>query len=438
MPEPSKQTIHHHLTSDPWAITQAGLDKIQGAADEAGTVQAILARQGVTPQDSELTTIRDGVAVIQVVGPIFHYANFLTWLFDLPSAEGVVQELQAAIDNPDVDSIVLQIDSPGGQVGGISELAGYIRERNDKPIVAYVGDMAASAAYWIASAADEIVVADTAELGSIGVVFSLRRRSDDSLEIVSTASPRKRPDPETDEGRRQIQARADNIAEVFINAVMDNRDLTREQVVSLEGDVAIARDAIELGLADRLGSLEGLIAELTATSNGGLYMPQLTLEQFKTDHAELFEQAVEAGRAEIRPQIDEARSAGDQAGRDHVLGMVEAVLGQESKAKLDQVLATGMTVEQVAAARDLFGQAPAEPQPGQGSATHQQILDGIAAASPDPAPAAQGDQVEPQDFEAAVQAYMDEHKVTKGQAVKAVSAKHPKLHQAWIDQVNQG
>ncbi len=421
------------IFSQPWAISEFGLEMVRDATSEIGTIQAILARQGDRPRDSALTQIRDGVAVIEVIGPIFHYENILTWITGFPSAEGLMQEIQSAADNPQVKSIVLQVDSPGGQVGGVSELSDFIKSV-EKPVIAYVGDMAASAAYWIASAANEIVAANTAEIGSIGVVFSLRRRQDNSLEIVSAISPRKRPDPETDEGRRVLQERADAIAEVFVQAVMGNRNLTREQTLELQGNMTIAATAVEFGLADRIGSLEGLIAELQGNLQKGDGNMKLTFEQLKTEYAEIFEQAKEEGRAEIRQETETAKDQGKKEAQESMLALVEAVLGEDSKQSLDQVIQAGLTADQVKVSKDLFGKT-ASPESDEGDA-QKKILDGIEAATPSPAsPAAEGD--EPKDFEQALKAYMQKHECSKGKAIKALKEEYPKLYQAWIDTANK-
>ncbi|MCF1457754.1 MAG: S49 family peptidase, partial [Shewanella sp.] len=137
-----------------------------------------------------------------------------------------------------------------------------------KPIVAYVGGTAASAAYWIASAADEVVVDATARLGSIGVVMTLRRSKDDdqseTLEIVSSQSPNKRLDPASQKGRAAYQAQKDQLADVFIDRVARNMDVSRETVLEdfAQGGILIGQTAVDKGMAARLGSLEGVIAEL--------------------------------------------------------------------------------------------------------------------------------------------------------------------------------
>jgi len=176
-----------------------------------------------------------------------------------------------------VRGIVLDINSPGGEVTGINELANVIyNARGKKPLVAYVGGTGASAAYWLASAADEIVIDETAVLGSIGVVMSYMDTTErDSksgvrrVEIVSSRAPDKRLDPGTDEGRAKVQGLLDALEDTFVSTVARNRNTTAERVASDfgQGGVRVGKDAIAAGMADRIGSLESVIAELAGNAS---------------------------------------------------------------------------------------------------------------------------------------------------------------------------
>jgi ClpP class serine protease len=126
----------------------------------------------------------------------------------------------SALEIPQITSIILDIDSPGGEVNGVSELASMIFEaRGTKPIIAYASGDAASGAYWIASAADEIVVSETSALGSNWCGWYLRgksaKESAETVEIVSSQSPHKRLDPMSDDGRAKLQTRIDSMADVL-------------------------------------------------------------------------------------------------------------------------------------------------------------------------------------------------------------------------------
>jgi ClpP class serine protease len=150
-------------------------------------------------------------------------------------------------------------------VNGVSEFAQMVRAGTRvKPVTAYVGGMAASGGYWIASAASSILVADTAVLGSIGVVVGMYVEDDETyVEIVSTQSPGKRPNVRTTEGRAQIQSDVDALANVFINTVARNRSVMAERVLSDfgRGGVLIGQAAVDAGMADGVSTLEALIAQ---------------------------------------------------------------------------------------------------------------------------------------------------------------------------------
>src|SRR5690606_36269923 len=149
-------------------------------------------------------------------------------------------DIQAALDNPYVKAIVLDFDTPGGVATSINELADQIAAgRSRKPIKAYVGGAAASAGYWLASASDEIIVSETALLGSIGVVMSCADTKERDakagvrqVESVSSQSPDKRVDPASDEGRAKVQAMVDDLASVFVAAVAKNRSVTADAVLA--------------------------------------------------------------------------------------------------------------------------------------------------------------------------------------------------------------
>ncbi|MBL0319782.1 MAG: S49 family peptidase [Alphaproteobacteria bacterium] len=327
-------------TSEPWAITESALQTILEIAErENEKPEAVAARLGKELQNTHTVTERDGVAVIPVTGPLFRYANLFTAISGATSYEILAQDFTAAIENPDINAIILNIDSPGGEVNGCSELANMIfAARGKKPIIAYASGDAASGAYWIASAADQVVASETSGLGSIGVVAVYRGAKPDknaptTIEIVSSQSPFKRLNPESDEGRAKLQTRIDAMAEVFVNTLARNRGIEATQVLEQfgGGDILIGAHAVNAGLADRIGSLEKLIAEFSASSNPalqrGFLLPATTqqketamnLETLAQEHPELLAQVQSDARASERSRIqtilasEEAKDRGDLA-----------------------------------------------------------------------------------------------------------------------------
>lgn len=328
-------------TSEPWAITQSALETILEIAErENEKPEAVAARLGRELQNTHTVIERDGVAVIPVTGPLFRYANIFTAISGATSYEILAQDFTVALDNPDINAIILNIDSPGGEVNGCAELANMIfAARGKKPIIAYASGDAASGAYWIASAADEVVASETSGLGSIGVVAVYRGAKPDknaptTIEIVSSQSPFKRLNPETDEGRAKLQTRIDAMAEVFVQTLARNRGIEAAQVLEQfgGGDILIGVHAVNAGLADRIGSLEKLIAEFSASSNpalnqrGFLLPPTLNkkesvmdIQTLTQDHPALLAEVQTTAKSAERSRIqtilasEEAKDRGDLA-----------------------------------------------------------------------------------------------------------------------------
>lgn len=334
-------------TAEPWAITETALHTIlEIAARDNEPPEAVAAKLGKELQNTHKVTERDGVAIIPVTGPLFRYANLFTAISGATSYEMLAQDFTAALENPEISAIILNIDSPGGEVNGCAELASMIfGARGQKPIIAYASGDAASGAYWIASAADEVVASETSGLGSIGVVGVYRGARQDknvpaTIEIVSSQSPNKRLDPESDHGRGKLQARIDAMAEVFVNTVARNRGVEPERVLEQfgGGDILIGKMAVTAGLADRIGSLERLIAEFSskpnpASAQGFLLPPQASNPQPKEikpmdlatltqDHPQLLAQiqaeAKTAERARIKAILGDEQAEGRQKLASHL------------------------------------------------------------------------------------------------------------------------
>jgi signal peptide peptidase SppA len=222
--------------------------------------------------NAEKARVRDGVAIIDANGALFKRANLMTAISGATSYSIMMADLQAALDDPAVRAIMLNIDSPGGVVSGADELSQAVYDaRGKKPIVAYVNGMGASAAYWLASAADRIVASPTAVLGSIGVqmaaTVSAPKAGEKSYTFVSSQSPNKNPELGTDAAAKQIQQTIDAMAQVFVEAVARNRGVATETVLTNfgAGGTFVGQQAVEAGLADSIGSFEAVLAELSAT-----------------------------------------------------------------------------------------------------------------------------------------------------------------------------
>ena len=246
------------------------------------------------------------------MGALFRYANVFTQVSGASSYEIIARDFRDAYADNDVHTILFNIDSPGGEVNGCCDLAQTIFEaRGKKPIIAYGSGDVASGAYWIASACDNLIVSKTSSVGSIGVVGVYHDNKDSNIvEIVSSQSPHKRVDINTDDGKARLQQRIDAMANVFINAVATYRDISIEDVQQRYGggDVFIGDDAVKQGLADNTQTFDNVIAQRQQqyhqhTQPIYSLQQEITMTQAttaSTDATDLVEQAKQQERVRIQ------------------------------------------------------------------------------------------------------------------------------------------
>lgn len=180
--------------------------------------------------------------VVHVEGPLYPM-DYLSARLELK---------RAALQGEKV--VVLHVDSPGGYVSGVRETRRAIARAREAGIyvVAYVSGMAASAALWLAAAADEVVLSPLAQAGSVGVVVTLGRDTEDgdTIEVVSSQTPRKRGSTNDSDYMAALQGRVDQLASVMLAEIAADRGVSVEQLG--DGSVYGADDAVSRGLADRI------------------------------------------------------------------------------------------------------------------------------------------------------------------------------------------
>lgn len=259
-----------------WAMSPEALDIMIGIANRQDLGALAQHRpEYVRDEDADigLLTRNDGqTAVLSAIGPCFRYANFFTMFCGGTTYESLAMQLAEAEENPDVQNAILNLDTPGGVVTGCAELVEQI-ENFSKPIIAYVDGDACSAGYWLGAACDHIVASRTSMLGCLGVVAvytdnrkQLEMEGLKEYELVSTLTPNKRPDFTTDDGRAEIMKSIDATAEVFLEDVARLRNIKGgAQGVSKRtngGSIFVGQRAVDIGLADELGTFEGVVEAL--------------------------------------------------------------------------------------------------------------------------------------------------------------------------------
>lgn len=216
-------------------------------------------------------TRTEDVAVIDIEGSLTKRGSSLSGASSLIELR---RQVRSAANDSTVSGIVLRIDSPGGTSAGTADLANEVRAANKKkPVFAFVEDMAASAAFWVASQAEKIFVNDkTAEVGSIGTFIGLFDMSEaaknegirpvviKSGEFKGAGFPGTEITPEI-EGN--LQELVDKTQAVFTEAVANGRGMTVKQIEKLaDGRVHVAEDAIEMGLADGIKTFDQTLRAL--------------------------------------------------------------------------------------------------------------------------------------------------------------------------------
>lgn len=268
------------LTS-PWAIQPEKLREIQAIYSahfrgEKIDIEAIEARLGrPLANDQQDYEVQDGgVAVLSISGVISNKANMFTRVSGGASAQLLQQQVESMRADPSVRSVVLDLDTPGGNVLGIPALADSIRAlAAEKPTVACCTGTMASAGYWIGSAANAVYISGLTDyVGSIGVVASHNydpRASASKQTTEITAGKYKRMGSEntplTPEGKAYIQGQVDEIYRVFVETVAKNRKVSAEQVLEhmADGRVFIGQQAIDAGLVDGVSTVDAMVARLS-------------------------------------------------------------------------------------------------------------------------------------------------------------------------------
>jgi len=219
----------------------------------------------------------EGIAVIGVSGTLVKKASWLDSASGLQSYESIRANFQDAIGDPRIQGILLDVDSPGGEVGGLFDLADEIyNARAEKPCFAIADDDAFSAAYAIASSAQRLFVTRTGGVGSVGVIALHLDQSgfDEKTGRKYTAifaGARKNDfnphEPLSGSAKDELQAEIDRLYDTFVGTVARNREMKPALVRNTEAGLCYAEKAISAGFADQVGTFnDALNAVLEAAT----------------------------------------------------------------------------------------------------------------------------------------------------------------------------
>lgn len=222
---------------------------------------SVIGKEATNRQTGQ-SEMKDQVAVISMIGEMTKYNSWCSL-----GAQGYVNEILSAQNNPDIKGIILKIDGPGGNADAIAEFDN-IKNLITKPVVSLV-DKAYSLHYWVAAMfGDKIMMNNniTAGVGSIGAMLSFNKPKDEIIMIRPEESADKNQEfLDALEGNyEKIQAKLSVLAQKFQNGVKLARPNVEESALS--GKTYFAEEAIQLGLADEMGSLESAYNWIIAKS----------------------------------------------------------------------------------------------------------------------------------------------------------------------------
>ena len=324
--------------------------------------------------------VQNGVAILPIVGSLVNRGAWIGANSGLVSYEGIAAQLREAQADPDVQAILLDIDSPGGEATGMFATANLVRAVNEvKPVLAFVNDVAASAAYGIASAAREIVVSPSSMVGSIGVVLTHLDRSGELEErgvkpTLIHAGAHKVDGhpfgPLSDAVRADLQAEVFKIYDQFVALVAAGRAgrISADAIRETEARTYLGADAIAAGLADRMASLDDVIAAVSHVPSGARpdrrEGPMTKTIQSETSVSDVSAISPADMQAAVDAAQTEAHAAGVIAGKAEATARIKSILtAPEAEGRDAQALVLALETEMSAgdAAKVLAASPKASP-----------------------------------------------------------------------------
>jgi len=434
-----------------WAIHPAKLDEIdafiQMKLNGQAYVEAAQGKSGNRAEDRY--EIRDGVAIIPVYGVLARRMNMIIAFSGGTSLELLRRDIADALINPEVSGILLDIDSPGGTIDGTKETADLIfNSRSQKPIVAYAESLMASAALWIGTAAETVVISETAMAGSIGIAithydYSVQDAQRGIKRTVISAGKYKRiasdEKPLSKEGKAYLQDITDTYYSLFINAVALNRNTEIETVLEdmADGRDFIGQQALEAGLVDRIGNMEEALKlvklQINGENTGNINIQEdihMNMQEFQTKYPDLYNQAVALGRDEALEKIETAKTEARTAREKELIALARAAYGESLAANFEKMIQAGVSAEQVTALKEALPEMEKKSDKKEEILTHLKLV-----SSQGLEPAKAKDPEESEDFLELVEQYRLEHKCSKTEAIQAITKSHPKAHQAYLKKV---
>jgi signal peptide peptidase SppA len=351
------------------------------------------------------TVTEDGIAIINIMGTLVRRASGMDAMSGLSSYTQIGNEFFDAVSDPAIKAILLDVDSPGGEAGGVFDLAmGMFQARSQKPVWAVANDFAFSAAYALASSAERVYVTQTGGVGSVGVIavhldvsaFDAK----EGLKYTTVFAGDRKADfsqhaPLSKDARAMLQDEIDRLYNIFTASVAQFRGITQSAVKKTEAGLFFGQNGVDTGLADKIGTFDDALLDLRSELNsrnsqnsriaarketsmslrslfGLAEKPeanaeteeQQVIEQLKAAHQEAMTKALEANTKAVRAATFEEAA--------HLMELCQAGGHPELAASL---IKSGATKEE-AGAEILKAKASADPE------IHSRVLPGAGTEQP--------------------------------------------------------
>ena len=248
-----------------WLGSQTSYEAVLEARENA---LAKLGSSDNMPAMPMLLSVQGNVGIIDIQGSLVNgNAGYLSY-FGITGYGDIRDALTAAVQNPEISAILLNIDSGGGAVAGVHETAQLISRVNKvKPVCSYTGGTEASAALWLGSSARTSFAAETALVGSLGILMVHAERSkqleEDGIKVTVIRAGEEKAlanpyEPLTKEAKAALESKAQAIYDVFLGHVAEQRGVPNATADAKfgQGKEFIGKDAVTAGLIDSIGTLE--------------------------------------------------------------------------------------------------------------------------------------------------------------------------------------
>jgi len=345
-----------------WLLEKSVLDQIENASNNGFMPSSDQQDKFLAAFGEEQQVIRTGSdATIKVNGTLTSKPSIFAMIFGGGNStySGIKQQIEAADADPSISKIVFEFDSPGGEAGAeMIDTALAIRNAK-KPTLGIVGNMAASAAFGLASQVDELIaVNEMSFVGSVGTVTT-RKIDKSKVTITSSDAPLKRPDASTEEGVAAIQKTIDKIEEVFVRTIAEGRGTTIENVRENygKGDIVLANEALAKNMIDSISNSSNNSNSQTASANNGDMQNQeeskMDKVELKRQHADTYQavldEGMETGAAKERSRVNALLKMGKA---HNAMDIAQTAIASGKSIHDDEVMADFLTAKTNVADQD--------------------------------------------------------------------------------------